>query len=263
VPRVFALCPDPDLIGAPFYVMEHVQGRVLRNVEQVANLDVAEAGRCSTALGDVLVALHSVDYEARGLGDFGRPEGFLARNVSRWNKQWDANRTRTMPAVDEIGRRLKQAVPESGPPAVIHGDYRLDNTMLALEDAGRVVAVLDWEMSTIGDPLTDLGLLAVYWGDVLPPDAIGVPLSHVPGFGSTDAMVERYAEASGRAVDELEFYIVLALYKLAVILEGINKRFQMGQTVGGGFDGLGDVVSILGDIALERASSAPNHRLRG
>ena len=164
VPKVYAFCDDLAVNDAPFYVMDHVDGRILRNPEEMATLTADEAKRCSYTLIDVLARLHSVDYEAVGLGDFGRPDGFLARNVARWGKQWQANKTRDVPAVDELARRLDAALPESGPAAIVHGDYRLDNTMVAYDDPGRIVAVLDWEMSTLGDPLTDVGLLLVYWG---------------------------------------------------------------------------------------------------
>jgi aminoglycoside phosphotransferase (APT) family kinase protein len=261
VPRVFAHCADADVLGAPFYVMEHVHG-VVMGISELQQLDATDAARCSNALVDVLVALHAVDYEAHGLGDFGRPDGFVARNVARWYKQWDANATRPLPAIDELGRRLPGAVPESGPPSVVHGDYRIDNTMLAVDDPGRIVAVLDWEMSTIGDPLTDLGLFVVYWGDLWNSVAMGMPnLASVPGFGSSNDMVRRYAEQSGRSVDGLDFYVVFALFKVAIILEGIHKRFLLGKTVGEGFDTIGPAVATLADAALELADASDDPRL--
>ncbi len=265
VPRVFAMCEDASLIGAPFYVMERVDGRVLRNLEEIATLDEDEARRCSLALVDVLASLHDVDYEAVGLGAFGRPDGFLARNVARWGKQWQANKTRELPAIDELARRLDAALPESGPATIVHGDYRLDNTMLDPHDAGRIVAVLDWEMSTLGDPLTDLALLLVYWGaggsDILISSTRGV--SQVPGFLPIDEIIARYAERSGRSIEHLDFYVVFAFYKLAVILEGINARFRMGKTVGEGFGEMGAGVAALAEAALERAAQSSDPRLRG
>ncbi len=265
VPRVFAMCEDASLIGAPFYVMERVDGRVLRDLEEIATLDEDEARRCSLALVDVLASLHDVDYEAVGLGAFGRPDGFLARNVARWGKQWQANKTRELPAIDELARRLDAALPESGPATIVHGDYRLDNTMLDPHDAGRIVAVLDWEMSTLGDPLTDLALLLVYWGaggsDILISSTRGV--SQVPGFLPIDEIIARYAERSGRSIEHLDFYVVFAFYKLAVILEGINARFRMGKTVGEGFGEMGAGVAALAEAALERAAQSSDPRLRG
>jgi aminoglycoside phosphotransferase (APT) family kinase protein len=265
VPRVFAQCTDDELLGAPFYVMERVDGLVLRSLEEISTLSEADARRCSHALVDVLAALHSVDYRAVGLEGFGKPDGFLARNVARWGKQWEANKTRDLPVIDELGRRIDGALPESGPPTIIHGDYRLDNTMLAPDDPGRIVAVLDWEMSTLGDPLTDLALLLVYWGEGATKAAIASTrgVATVPGFISAQEVIERYAEKSGRSVEHLDFYVVFALYKLAVILEGINARFQMGKTVGEGFDEMDAAVIALAEAGLERASSSDDPRLRG
>jgi aminoglycoside phosphotransferase (APT) family kinase protein len=265
VPRVYATCEDPTVIGAPFYVMERVDGQVLRELEEIATMTPEEARRCSHALVDVLEALHAVDYAAVGLGDFGRPDGFLARNLARWGKQWQANKTRDLPAIDELARRLDAALPASGPATIVHGDYRLDNTMLAPDDPGRIVAVLDWEMSTLGDPLTDLALLLVYWdgGGADLPFASTRGVSQVRGFMPASEVITRYAERSGRSIEHLDFYVVFALYKLAVILEGINARFLMGKTVGGGFDEIGAGVAALADAALAKASASDDPRLRG
>jgi aminoglycoside phosphotransferase (APT) family kinase protein len=265
VPRVYAACDDAELIGAPFYVMEKIEGRVLRELDEIATLDEADARKCSHALVDVLADLHAVDYESVGLAGFGKPDGFLARNVARWGKQWAANKTRDLPQIDELARRLEVALPESGPATIVHGDYRLDNTMLDAEDAGRIVAVLDWEMSTLGDPLTDLALLLVYWGaggsEIALSSTRGV--AQVPGFITVDEVVARYAERSGRSVEHLDFYVVFAFYKLAVILEGINARFLMGKTLGEGFGEMGLGVIALADAALARADASPDPRLHG
>jgi aminoglycoside phosphotransferase (APT) family kinase protein len=265
VPRVYASCDDSSVIGAPFYVMERVEGRVLRELAEIQTLTPPEAERCSHALVDVLAALHAVDYEAVGLGDFGRPDGFLARNVARWGKQWQANKTRELPAIDELARRLDAALPASGAATIVHGDYRLDNTMLAPTDAGRIVAVLDWEMSTLGDPLTDLALLLVYWdgGGAELPFASTRGVSQVAGFMPTGEVITRYAARSGRSIEHLDFYVVFALYKLAVILEGINARYLMGKTVGEGFDSIGAGVAALADAALAKADGSDDPRLRG
>jgi aminoglycoside phosphotransferase (APT) family kinase protein len=263
VPRVLAFGDDPDLIGAPFYVMERVEGRILRTREEAETLTPAEARACSERLVDVLARLHSVNYEAVGLGDFGRPEGFLARNVARWGKQWQANQTRQLPALEELAKRLEGAVPTSGPPAVVHGDYRLDNTMLAPDDPGRIAAVLDWEMSTLGDPLTDVGLLLVYWGggaqlSVLTAQGVG----DVPGFLTRDEVVARYADQSGRSVEHLDFYVAFAMYKLAIIVEGIHARYLMGKTVGDGFAEMGAIVDTLAAQALTLADASSDAALR-
>lgn len=266
VPVTRALCTDIDVIGAPFYVMDKVSGRVVRSTAELATFDPSDARAVSEDLVDVLARLHAIDFSAVGLADFGRPDGFLARNVARWGKQWQANKTRDLPQVDELARRIEAALPESGPPAIVHGDYRLENTMLA-PDAPRIVAVLDWEMSTLGDPLTDLGLFLVYWvhwgdRDDAGPLATG-GASGLPGFIGLDEVVDRYATATGRDLTNLDFYIVFAFYKLAVILEGINARFLMGKTVGEGFDRMGAMVTALLDAAFEVAGRSGLPALRG
>ena len=264
VPRAFAFCDDDAINDAPFYVMERVEGQILRTPQDMAALSPDAPRRVSHELVDVLARLHAVDFEAAGLGEFGRPEGFLARNVARWGKQWDANATRELPALDEVARRLAAARPESGRPAIVHGDYRLDNTMLSPTDPGKIVAVLDWEMSTLGDPLTDLGLFLVYWGnDAGPVIASGEGIASVPGFISRDEIVARYAQQSGRSVEHLDFYIVFAMYKLSIILEGINARFLMGKTLGDGFDAMGAMVVDLIESALATADASDDPSLHG
>ena len=264
VPRVVAFCDDDDVIGAHFYVMEHVHGVILRDAAATATLSDDEARACSEALVDVLTRLHAVDYEKVGLSDFGHPDGYVQRQVRRWGEQWEHSKTRDLPAVDELARRLRAALPESGTPTIVHGDYRLDNTMLAPNDPGTIVAVLDWEMATLGDPLADVGLFLLYWGQaderVI---ATGQAVGTQPGFLSAEEVMERYAAKSGRNVDELDYYVALAAYKLAIIVEGINARFQMGKTVGEGFDAMGAMVEGIVDAALDRASRSNIPALRG
>ncbi len=264
VPQVHAFSDDDGLIGAPFYVMERVEGRILRTTAEMAVLTPAEAQACSDQLVDVLAALHGVDPAAVGLADFGRPEGFLARNVARWGRQWEANKTRELAALDELTRRLAASVPVSGPSTIVHGDYRLDNTMLAFDDPGRIVAVLDWEMSTLGDPLTDLGLFLVYWGGGDQLAALTAQgAAGIPGFLTAEEIIARYADRTGRAIDHLDFYVVFAMYKLAVIVEGIQARYLMGKPLGEGFGDMGDMVSSLAEQALQLASRSEDPRLRG
>lgn len=263
VPTTRALCTDDTVLGAPFYVMDEVDGRVVRDVAELAAFTPDEAVAVSHGLIDVLARLHSLDPAAVGLADFGRPDGFLARNLARWGTQWDANRTRDLPGIDELARRLSAALPASGPSGIVHGDYRLENTMLA-PGAPRIVAVLDWEMSTLGDPLTDLGLFIVYWqqwgdGGVLSTGGA----AGLPGFPGLDALTARYADATGRDLTALDFYVAFAFYKLTIILEGINARFRMGLTRGEGFDRMGDAVTTLLEAALAFADGSDLAALRG
>lgn len=268
VPRAFAFCDDAQVNGAPFYVMELVEGRIARTSEDVATFTTDEARRCSEQLVDVLAAIHTVDWASVGLGDFGRPDGFMARQVRRWNQQWEGSKEAgcpDVPAITELARRLAGSVPESPAPTIVHGDYRLDNTMLANDDPGRVVAVLDWEMSTLGDPLADLGLFLLYWGrDESSATAVaGAAISPDAGFLSRDALVARYAAAAGLDLGALEWYEIFAAYKLAVICAGIHARFLLGMTRGEGFDGMGVVVRQLSETALERAGASTIAGLRG
>lgn len=264
VPRPLAFCDDESVNDAPFYVMEKVDGVILRTPDQMAKIAPADARRCSDALVDVLVAIHAVDYEAVGLADFGRPDGYVERQVRRWGEQWERSKTRELPAIDEVARRLRAALPDSPPPTIVHGDYRLDNTMLDPDDYGRIVAVLDWEMATLGDPLADLGLFLVYWAqEDGATQGVGAAIDTRAGFATRSELVDRYARESGRDVSQLDFYEILATYKLAIILEGIHARYLMGKTVGEGFEHIGLMVEALVQRALDQASRSSIAALRG
>ncbi|HET9729640.1 MAG TPA: phosphotransferase family protein [Acidimicrobiia bacterium] len=260
VPTPYAFCDDDAVNDAPFYVMEKVNGTILRTPADLAALSRDDARRCSEALVDVLVAIHAVDYRAVGLEEFGRPDGYVERQVRRWGEQWERSKTRDLPAIDELARRLRAALPESPPPTIVHGDYRLDNTMLAPNDPGRIVAVLDWEMATLGDPLADVGLFLLYYAR---DDGVSATISADDGFLSRDDAVERYAKQSGRDVSQLDFYEALAAYKLAIILEGIHARFLMGKTVGDGFEHIGAMVEVMVNNALEACSRSSIAALHG
>jgi aminoglycoside phosphotransferase (APT) family kinase protein len=263
VPRTFAFCDDESVNDAPFYVMERVDGQILRTADDIARLRADQAASCSRELIDVLARIHTVDYEAVGLGDFGHPEGYLERQVRRWGEQWERSKAADLPAIDELARRLRAALPESGPPTIVHGDYRLDNTMLASDDPTRIVAVLDWEMATLGDPLADVGLFLLYWAqNDAQVIATGEGISTDAGFLSHDEVVALYAERSGRRVDELDWYVVFAGYKLAIIVEGIAARYRMGKTLGEGFEAMGEMVARLVDGALAQASRSSIPALR-
>jgi aminoglycoside phosphotransferase (APT) family kinase protein len=264
VPAVVAFCDDTEVNDAPFYVMEKVDGVILRTGADIARVEPDGLRRCSEELVDVLVAIHAVDYSAVGLADFGHPDGYVERQVRRWGEQWERSKTRELASVDELSRRLRAAIPTSPPATIVHGDYRLDNTMLAADDPGRIVAVLDWEMATLGDPLADLGLFLLYWArDEAQVGVVGATTSADKGFLSRDAIVERYATASGRDLSELEFYEALASYKLAIILEGIHARYLMGKTVGEGFEHIGSMVEAMVQGALDAASRSSIPALRG
>jgi aminoglycoside phosphotransferase (APT) family kinase protein len=263
VPRTFAFCSDDAVNDAPFYVMEYVDGQIPRTADDIARLRPEQAAACSRELVDVLTRIHAVDYQAVGLADFGHPDGYLERQVRRWGEQWERSKAAELPALDELARRLRAALPESGPPTIVHGDYRLDNTMLAPDDPARIVAVLDWEMATLGDPLADVGLFLLYWAQSEAQIiATGEGISTDAGFLSRDEIVALYAERSGRAVDALDWYVVFAGYKLAIIVEGIAARYRMGKTIGEGFEAMGDMVAGLINNALDTASRSSIPALR-
>lgn len=244
VPKMYAACPDPELIGAPFYVMEHVGGTPYRLAAELGTLGAERVRAISERMVDTLVALHDVDPAAVGLADFGRPQGFLGRQVRRWKQQLDASRSREVPGIDALHAALAEAEPTEGAPGIVHGDFRLDN--LLVDDADQVRAVLDWEMATLGDPLTDVALLHAYMTMPTMVDSRAVSdASLAPGFLTPDEVLARYGQASGRDLSDLAFHLGLAYFKLAVILEGIHFRFTQGQTVGAGFETVGDAVAPL------------------
>jgi aminoglycoside phosphotransferase (APT) family kinase protein len=245
VPRPVLLCEDPEneaAPGAPFYVMEFVEGTPYRTAEQLAPLGPERTRKAMLGLVDTLVELHAVDPAAVGLADFGRPEGFLDRQLRRWGKQLDASRNRELAGIDELHSALGRRLPHSPAPAVVHGDYRLDNVLLGEDD--RITAILDWEMSTLGDPLTDLGLLVMYSVPLGLPDSPVSTTATAPGHPAPAELIERYAARSGRDVSAVSWYTAFAWFKLAVILEGIHYRYTLGQTVGAGFDRIGDLVPV-------------------
>jgi aminoglycoside phosphotransferase (APT) family kinase protein len=267
VPRPIALCEDPAVLDHPFYVMEYRPGVVLQGATLPEGYlaDERDRARASRALVDTLVTLHAVDPRAVGLEDFGRPDGYLARQLRRWEKQWQANRTAPLPEIDELLARLARALPEHSDAALVHGDYRLGNLALDPEDPGCVVAIYDWEMATLGDPLADLGYTLIYWMEASdPPSAIAEvgAVTARPGFFTRSELARAYAEASGRDLGQIDFYQVLALTKLAVISEGIYKRFQLGKTAGAAFDRVSRAALPLAERALAIANASHDTRLR-
>ncbi|MFF8194188.1 phosphotransferase family protein [Streptomyces bobili] len=242
VPRPVLLCEDDEVLGAPFYVMEFVEGTPYRTADQLGPLGPERTRGAVLSLVDTLVELHAVDPAAVGLADFGRPEGFLDRQLRRWGKQLDASRSRDLAGIDELHASLGRSLPSSPAPAVVHGDYRLDNVLIGEDDTIR--AILDWEMSTLGDPLTDLGLLVMYSVPLEVPESPVSTTASAPGHPTPAELIERYAARSGRDVSAVSWYTAFAWFKLAVILEGIHYRYTLGQTVGHGFDRIGELVPV-------------------
>ncbi|MER7719512.1 phosphotransferase family protein [Streptomyces flaveolus] len=243
VPRPVLLCEDEEILGAPFYVMEFVEGTPYRTAGQLAPLGPERTRAAVLNLVDTLVGLHAVDPVEVGLGDFGRPDGFLDRQLRRWAKQLDASRNRDLAGIDELHATLGRELPRSPAPTVVHGDYRLDNVLIGGED-DEIRAILDWEMSTLGDPLTDLGLLVMYSRPLGMPDSPVSTTAQAPGHPAPAELIERYAARSGRDVSSVAWYTAFAWFKLAVILEGIHYRYTLGQTVGRGFDRIGELVPV-------------------
>ncbi|MDH6552420.1 aminoglycoside phosphotransferase (APT) family kinase protein [Streptomyces sp. SAI-208] len=245
VPNPVLLCEDPAneaAPGSPFYVMEFVEGTPYRTADQLAPLGPERTRDAVLSLVDTLVELHAVDPAEVGLADFGRPEGFLDRQLRRWGKQLDASRNRDLAGIDELHATLGRRLPRSPAATVVHGDYRLDNVLMGEDD--RIKAILDWEMSTLGDPLTDLGLLVMYSLPLGMPDSPVSTTAEAPGHPDPAELIARYAERSGRDVSAVSWYTAFAWFKLAVILEGIHYRYTQGQTVGRGFDRIGDLVPV-------------------
>jgi aminoglycoside phosphotransferase (APT) family kinase protein len=256
VPRTLHLCTDTSVLGAPFYLMERVVGLHVTTEFPPGYADEpAQRRRIGDALIDVLAALHSVDYEAVGLAGFGRPEGFMGRQVRRWAKQWDATRDRDRPGLDALAARLAETVPQTQRSSVVHGDYRLDNCLLDPETPGGIRAVLDWEMSTLGDPLADLGMLFVYWGQQgEQPPASQSMITALPGFPTRVEVAERYAKESGLDLAHLNWYVAFAYFKFAAIVAGIVARSAAGAMAGKDTTGYADRIDPcveLGRAALE------------
>lgn len=254
VPRVELLCDGQEVLGAPFYLMRRVDGVAMRSPRDAEWLDEAQRREISFRMIEVLAELHAIEPESVGLGEFGKPAGYLSRQLDRFGKQLEASRSRELPGIDELVAWLRARLPESGGSAIVHGDYRLDNTLVTGQPL-EISAVLDWEMATLGDPLADLGLLYVYWNgagdDDGGQDPITGGLTKGPGFPSFAELAEHYGHYSGTDIGELHWYIALGCFKLAVILEGIHYRYTKGGTVGEGFEHMGEIVHRLIESGLE------------
>jgi aminoglycoside phosphotransferase (APT) family kinase protein len=209
--------------------MEFVDGPILRTRQEAeAAFSEPERAAIGERVVDTLDAIHAVDPDAVGLGELGKKEDYVARQLHRWQGQWEKSKTREIPLIDDVHDRLSARIPEQGPATIVHGDYRLDNMILT--PSGEVAAVVDWELCTLGDPLADVGMLLVYWsepGDELMP--LFDPPTTAAGFPTRELVKTRYAERSGRDLDEIDFYVALGFWKLAVILEGVFSRYAAGQ----------------------------------
>lgn len=250
-PRVVAICDDPSVIGAPFFLMERRHGVVVRRgmPSEFQGLPDA-ADRISQALVDGLADLHRIGVQATGLVSLGRPEGFLERQVTGWTDRWYRAQTTPLPAMDRVIAWLASHRPESTRTTVVHNDYKLDNVMLAADDPGRLVAVLDWEMATIGDPMVDLGLTLTYWS--LPEARVVAGMSDRDGWWPREKMLERYAERTGAGLEALPWHEVLGIFKLAVIVQQIYARYLKGQTSDPRFREMGRMVEALAAAAAGR-----------
>ena len=249
VAKTLGLCKDVDVNDAPFYIMDFVPGPVLHDIEVARSLAESERERLSWHVVDVLAALHSIDPDDVGLGDLGRKEAYLARQLKRWNKQWEASKTHDIPAMEETSRLLEEQMPEQIGATIVHGDYRLGNMIVG---DGRIQAVLDWELCTLGDPLADVGYLLNSW--ILPGEAEeDLTPTAAGGFVSREAMVDRYAAATGRDLAQINYYRAFSHWRLAAIGQGVYKRYlvgAMGENRDMDLDAYKESVSVRAEAAL-------------
>ncbi len=259
-PPVLAACDDESILGVPFYVMEEMKGDVITHTIPPALDSPKERARIGDELVDALVEVHAVDWAAAGLEGFGKPTGYLDRQLRRFNGLWEHNKTRELPIVAEVAAWLEENKPESGPATIVHGDYRLGNTMVASDAPGRLVAIFDWELATIGDPLADIAYLTVTWAQADDPEETSFSslsaATRKPGFPTREQLIARYEERSGRPVGELNWYQALAMWKAAVFMEGNLKRFLAGSTDDEYLGLFQEGVPMLAEKAKEIALSA-------
>jgi aminoglycoside phosphotransferase (APT) family kinase protein len=263
VPRTLHLGDGDGPLGAPFFVMERVLGHICRNALPPGYAETPERRRAvGEALVDVLADLHTIDPSEVGLAEFGRPDGFMERQLRRWSRQWEASKTADMPALDALRDGLVRTLPAQRASSIVHGDYRLDNTILHPTQPGRIDAVLDWEMSTLGDPFTDLGALLSFWSEESDPDVltaarIVAPITAAEGFPSRAEVIERYARRTGLDVSDADWYQAFAHFKLAVVCQGIAARAAGGSMVGSGFDSAQRLVAPLVEAGRHLLGARP------
>lgn len=252
VAPVVGLETDEAVNGAPFYVMDFVDGIVVRDAWVAETLSVEQRAAIGRSVAATLAKIHAIDPDTVGLGELGRKEGYIARQLKRWNGQFEQAAQREVPEVTSAYERLLTGIPEQGAAAIVHGDYRLDNCMV--DASGEVIAVLDWEICTLGDPLADLGLLMVYWTEADDPiAALPGAATTLEGFPSRAELVQAYQDAGGRPVGDLDYYVAFGYWKLACILEGVYTRYKAGAMGNDGADAevFGDTVRLLGRASLD------------
>ena len=253
-PQAFLYCDDPTIIDADFFVMERRQGVVVRKSMPQEFSSMSDASRqMSAALVDALAEFHAVDYQNIGLNNLGEPDGFITRQIEGWNKRWHAAKTEDVSEMDSVYQWLKSNQPTTSAHSLVHNDYKLDNIMFDLSDPRKVVAIFDWDMCTLGDPLNDLGALLSYWSDPTDPPYLQ-SLSMMPtnaGFMTRGELVDRYALKSGRSVHDINFYHALGLFRVTVILAQIYIRYHRGQTQDKRFSTFGPMIPLMAKAALE------------
>ncbi len=251
VAPVIGLCEDEAVIGAPFYVMEFVEGPVLRGLAEAEVFpDPADRVAIGMRVAETLATIHAVDPDGAGLGDLGRKEDYVARQLRRWQGQWEKSKTRELAAIDRVHERLAARIPPQGPATIVHGDYRLDNMILS--PAGEVAAVVDWELCTLGDPLADVGTLMAYWPERGETGLrMGEPANLAPGFPTRAELAARYERSSGRDLSNLNYYLALGYWKLAIILEGVYARY-----LGGGYGQVDEGIHAFAGLVERLADAA-------
>jgi len=256
-PRPYLLCEDLDVIGSVFYAMERRRGVVVRAEEPQLLANPPARRRLSEAMVDALADLHAIDVSAPALSTLGKPAGFVERQVRGWSERWHRSRTTALPEMDALAAWLREHLPtDPATPSVVHGDFKLDNVMLDPDDVGRIVAVFDWEMSALGDPLVDVGILLTYWSPTAPPDQRDAltTVTDRPGYFTREAIVERYALRSGRDLSGIRYYEIFAVFKIAVVIQQIYYRFVQGQTADARFATFGARVEFLARHAAALAA---------
>jgi len=254
VPRTLGLCDDTTVTGAPFYAMEHVDGLILTTVAAAERLAPEGRATAARAIAATLARLHAVDLDAAGLGDFKRPESLVSRQLRRWKRQWEASKTRELPQLDEVGELLAARMPDERETVLLHGDYHLHNVVLG--DDGGVRALLDWELSTAGDPLADVGQMVAYWNELRDADGLfREPVAALEGFPPASELADAYARASGRDLAGLEYWVAFAYWKIAIIIEGVYRRWLNDPTNGTDAGSLHPAVARLAGLARHAVES--------